>query len=239
MIVQIQPSVDIGEFIEKFGYNADVDASTGADEDITATGGDIYEPSAVVSAANINIVSTDTADDAAGTGARTLEIVGIDANYMLQSETVDLDGTTNVNPVNDYLAIDRAVVRTAGSGGMNAGIITIADGSGTFITIPAGFNQSLKAAYTIPADYKAGYLTGYEIGLANKTAAYVVGILQIKPFGEVWQTKDIFNTSSGSTYEHFNVIPAKIAAKSKIRLRIIDASADNLAVSGGFSLYLR
>lgn len=240
-LTQMLPLLDWGDHIHKFGYNADVDASTGSDEDIIAAGGEQYFPASVVAAADIDIASSDAADDAAGTGARTLFIQGVDADYMLQSEIVELDGTTDVHPTKNYLRIFRAYVVTAGSGGTNAGNIQIDDGAGNvFAYIPAGYGQTLQAAYTIPADYtNGGYMLQWYVAIDSKIAAYVNACIQVREYGGAWQTKEVIGVSADGPLVYTFAIPIHYPAKADIRLRILDASADNLLVSGGFDLLLR
>lgn len=118
MIVQNKPPIYVGDSVQKFGYNPDID-TTSDPEDVIFGGGTAYFPSSVVAAANIDIASDSSNDDGnpGGTGAQTLFIQGLDSNYMLQSETVTLEGTDNANPANDYLRIFRAYVVTSGTGG--------------------------------------------------------------------------------------------------------------------------
>ena len=46
-----------------------------------------------------------------GTGARTVLIEGLDENYDIQSETVTMDGTTNVVTTNTYIRLFRMTVQ--------------------------------------------------------------------------------------------------------------------------------
>lgn len=238
-IVEMRPPVSVGRFIRKFGYNADVDAFTGPDEDVIAAGGDQYWPAAAVAAASINIASSSAADAAAGTGARNIVIQGLDADGHEQSETITLNGTTNVKPTLDYLRIFRAYVEEVGSGGVNAGNITIADGTGTFAVIPASAGQTQQATYTIPTGYRGRGLR-IDVWLESKTANTVTGVFQWrKGAGYSWRTSHTF-VASNSNAAHIELCTAsdQYPAGSDIRLRVADASADNLAVSGEFNLYL-
>ena len=61
------------------------------------------------------------------TGALTIEIFGLDANYNPISEVVILDGLTFVTTTKSYLRIFRGIIRSAGSTGWNIGIITVRD----------------------------------------------------------------------------------------------------------------
>ena len=70
---------------------------------------DLYENAATVplypylAAASLLQVSSGSANDtAAGTGARTVTIVGLDANYNVISETLTMNGVTPVQTVNSY-----------------------------------------------------------------------------------------------------------------------------------------
>ena len=233
-----------GRWLTKFGYNPDVDAST-APEDLIYGGGNTYFPAAAIAAADIDIVSTDVNDDGdpASTGALTLTIEGLDSNWLLQKETVTLDGQTDVHPVNDYLRLFRAYVATAGSTGTNEGIITIDDGAGnTFCTIGAGEGQTLLLAYTIAADYLAGYLYDLHITVAssNATAKVVQARLQTRTDGGAWQTKTILAASTDGLGEmHWAGSGLKLPPKTDIRVTLFDASADNIPVAGHVLLYLR
>ncbi len=103
--------------INKFGRNTDVTAA----EDIWGAGGNWTQ---VTAACTSNFASSSASDTAAGTGARTLTIYGIDGSYADVSETLTLNGTSNVATANSYWHIYRALVATAGSGGTAVGTIT-------------------------------------------------------------------------------------------------------------------
>lgn len=112
------------------------------------------------SAAVVQVASTDANDTAAGTGARTIQIFGLDANYVEQNEVITLSGTTPVSSVNLYLRINVSIITTAGSGGVNAGTVYV--GTGTFTAgVPAvkldivspGKNYTQVGVYTVPANH--------------------------------------------------------------------------------------
>src|SRR6056300_692682 len=142
--------------IFKFGNNPLVGNSI---ETIWSEGG-LY--SYLSAATVLKVSSSNTADAAAGTGARTVELFGLDADYNEINETVTLNGQTAVNTIKEYLRINRMIIRSAGTGGQNAGIIYA--GTGTVTTgVPAnkyatingiqGSNQSLMSLWTIPSGY--------------------------------------------------------------------------------------
>ena len=94
----------------KFGFNPDIDDSL---ETIWAEGG-LYS---YLSAASVLKISSSSTDDAsAGTGARTITISGLDANYDEISESITLNGQTAVNTTQSFLRVFRLTVDTAGTG---------------------------------------------------------------------------------------------------------------------------
>jgi len=79
------------------------------------------------SAATMSVTSPDSDDAAAGTGARTVLIEGLDANYVEVLETVTLGDTTTTA----FLRVNKMSVVTAGSSRANEGIVYIGTGSVT------------------------------------------------------------------------------------------------------------
>lgn len=236
-IVEVRPSVSVGEFIRKFGVNSDVD--TAAAEDVIAAGGDQYWPTAAVAATSISINSSSANDTAAGSGARTLFIEGLDGDGNPQSETVTLNGVTAVNPANAYYRIQRAWVLAVGSGGVNEGNITIADGTGTLAYVPAAKGQTQQAAYTVPAGRRASLLK-LRMHVTGTTAANAQGELQWRPdMASSWRTIETINGQNLSNTELDYVAMSEFCALADIRLRVVSVSANNTIVSGAFELYLR
>lgn len=103
-----------------FGYNQDIDILS-VPEAIVSDGGATYLPTTPTAANSVNIVSTSTNDTANGTGARTLVIEGLTTDYAPFTETITLNGTTNVNPSFDVLRINTATVKTVAVLGQTSG----------------------------------------------------------------------------------------------------------------------
>lgn len=113
--------------------------------------------------------SSDAADAAAGTGARTITVGGLKTSFARFSETVTLNGTTEVNlATTAVLLIDTVEVATAGSGGLNAGIIQCGTGANTggdpavthayvpissATTVAGAGNKSMSFIYGVPDNY--------------------------------------------------------------------------------------
>jgi len=105
----------------------------------------------------LEVVSGSANDTAAGTGARTVKVEGVDASYVPFSETVTLNGTTPVALANtSVIAINRTTVLTAGSGLANAGNIDVRAVSGSLVksriqALAEAINISQDFVFTIPA----------------------------------------------------------------------------------------
>jgi hypothetical protein len=104
----------------------------------------------------MTIVSTSTSDAAAGTGAAAIQINGLDANFNMISEIVQLNGTTSVNTVNKYLRINGMSVSTVGTSsttGLNAGNISCKNGGTLYAQINAGIGQTQMSIFTVPNNF--------------------------------------------------------------------------------------
>lgn len=222
--------------VNKFGRNSDVDAGT---EDLWAQGGLYVEATA---ASVVNFVSSSANDTGAGTGARTILVIGLNASDVEVTETLTLNGTTNVPTVNSYNFISRVIVLTAGSGGANAGTITgTATGGGTplLISVVIGINQSQIGIYKVPAG-KSAYISSWGGSFYSATAGAQVELrLLIKPSGGVFNLKDNTNLFTGGTTVFIkNKTPPIVApASSIIKIQVVTANANN-DVSGNFDFVL-
>jgi hypothetical protein len=195
--------------INKFGYNPSI--GSGAFETIWETGNDYPWQS---SAVTVDVVSDNTNDDVAGTGARTLRIQGLDSSYNLVEETVDMDGTTTVTTTQTFLRVFRMSVETAGTSGNNEGTITVTytGGSDVAATITAGNGQTLMTLYTIPAGY-TGYLLSMNISSGKDQEMDFKFIQRDNGVANAaFQTKQFLNVRGGQTtviFNAINVIPQK------------------------------
>jgi len=227
--------------MRKFGANFDVDDV----EDIIVAGGFQTWPTSAYAGADIDIISTDAKDTLLGVGARTLTIEGLDANGRFQSETIALNGNVgDVHPTKDYLRIFQAWVASAGAEGDNAGTITIdVDGSNILAMIAIGYGQTLQATYTIPADYRHGWLTSYDAN-AQGNAAGLFGTLalQTRQVGSgSWITKELFQVDSSTAYYRDLATAGaviKLPAMTDIRMRVLSTSAANATYVGGFCIQM-
>lgn len=136
----------------------------------------------------LEIVSNDNTNDIpAGSGARSVTIIGLDGSWDLQSETVALNGTTAVNLVNSYTRIFRLYVASSGTYATTAtpshnSIITVRDQAtstviwGQIIQDPGatmGLGQSEIGCVSIPDGYIAR-LMSRSINIESTKSAHVI-----------------------------------------------------------------
>lgn len=142
--------------IYKFGRNADV--GTGAYEAVWAYGG-AYNFLQAASALRIQ-AGGNAADTAAGAGAQTITVYGLDENWDEVSETISTNGASASSPTSTtFIRVYRAVVSTVGTyHAANTGAITIETTGGTVVGyIAAGLGQTQMAIYSVPAG-KTAYM---------------------------------------------------------------------------------
>lgn len=154
----------------KFGYNKDID--NGAPETVWSYSGGLWTPQAV--ARTLSVVSSDVADKGtatAGTGARTVTIIGVNASRASQTETVTLNGTNAVTTSGTWLGVNRMVVTTAGTSTTNVGDITATSTTDGLVQgfIAAGDGITNQLIYHVPTGFTA-YVRKIIVGV-NKIGA--------------------------------------------------------------------
>lgn len=129
-----------------------------------------------------SIKSSSVNDTAAGTGARSVKITYFDAAMAGPfTETITLNGTTGVNTASTTVAfIEKMEVITVGSGGGNAGTITLTTSTGgagsTIGTILTGDNRTFWAHHYIAAG-KTCYIYSYRGSATVAAGAAFLNIL--------------------------------------------------------------
>ena len=154
--------------ISGVGSNPDVDTGT-LPEDVW-DGGGLY-PFLTASTA-LEIVSSDVNDSAAGTGARTVSVAGLNSSYVPVNQTLTLNGTTPVAIPTALFRIQNIRISSAGTGKVNAGIITVPAGF-SLVMGPWAFSisRSVATGYASIASYigdPSGFFRlGFEIGIST------------------------------------------------------------------------
>jgi hypothetical protein len=121
------------------------------------------------SATKLKIASTSANDTAEGTGARSTFIAGLDANGYWQHEIVPLAGQAGAESTLTYSRLNVAFNYSVGSGGYNAGRITIGTGTPVAGVLPTVYgvidgtvhthdNMMKQAIFSVPKGYRMYYL---------------------------------------------------------------------------------
>mgnify|MGYP001579140805 CR=1 FL=1 len=133
--------------VYQLGLNLDIDAGP-AD---VWSGGGLYPW--MTAATSLEVVSASANDAAAGTGARTVTINGLNASYVEVAQIITMNGTTAVAIPTQLFRINSMTITTAGSGQVNDGNITVRDaGAGTTRALmEAGYGALRQSQFTVPA----------------------------------------------------------------------------------------
>lgn len=193
-----------------------------------------------------SVASANANDTAAGTGARSVTITYYDATGAGPfTETVVLNGLTAVATANSNICfIESIVVATVGSGGANAGILTLyvnnAGGGGTIGTIGVGTivaavgdNRTLWAHHYVASNLTCA-ITSYIVGASGTVTFH----LRSKNPTNV-NAPDIaispFLTTAG---EFSATFPAPITVPGPARITAYAVpSANNLNINGAIGFY--
>jgi hypothetical protein len=110
----------------------------------------------------VQISSSSTADTLAGTGARTALVVGLDANFNKQVETINLNGQNAAIGTKIFSRVFSIDVLTCGTSGVNAGNIFcsptgtsltsgVPTATSTWVMVAIGDGFGCNGLVTIPA----------------------------------------------------------------------------------------
>jgi hypothetical protein len=220
-----------------FGFNPDVDTSQVSVWPLPSL---ITFPAAAL---QMTVSSSNANDTALGTGARTVVVQGLDANYNEVSETVTLNGQTAVTMTASLLRVNYAYVLTAGSGNGAAGDIYIGTGvvtagvpATTYDVIKFDYNTTITGSWTVPAGYTAyvsqGLFSSGQSGGSNQ----VQGRLLTRGTDNIRRTAAVTTINNGVADYVFEY-PIVIQEKTTIEATAIGSSNNN-AVSSMFILVL-
>jgi hypothetical protein len=222
----------------QFGINATV----GTSNETVWIGSNTYTFPAAASV--LKVSSSSASDAAAGTGARTVQIQGLNAAYEAVVETVILNGQTEVNTTNSYLRVNKMTVLTAGSGGTSVGNIyagtgTVTAGVPAVVVNQTGIlsNESESAFYTVPAGFTA-YITRWTMSSGNGTAnTHTRFTLRVRPQGGVFGTKALYNLPGSGIYECEAAFPLPIPEKADLDV-LAATSVDSATASTQLQIML-
>ncbi len=215
--------------VNTFGHNADVDS--GVVEDVWENGGTLTR---MTSAETMNIVSTSTSDDGSpvGVGARTVNISGLDSNFDPISETVTMNGTTNVLTSNSYIRVRRMLVLTADASATNTNVGTITATASSAATVQASIGVadgiSHNIHYTVPNN-KTSYLYKVELNVfkvSGGNAAIKFKAIITPPAGADFVVVEKAMESDNTELEIIFVPPVQFVEKTDLKITALSDSAN-------------
>lgn len=220
-----------------FGFNPDVDS---AQVSVWPLPSLITFPA---TALQMTVSSSSADDTSAGTGARTIVVEGLDANYNEVTETVTMNGQTAVTMTNALLRVNYAYVATAGSGNSAAGDIHIGTGTVTagvpatvYDIIKFDYNVTTTGSFTIPAGHTAYVSQGlFSTGQAGGSNS-VQGRLLTRGIDNIRRTAAITTINNGVANYVFEY-PLAVPEKTTVEATAIGSSSNN-ACSSMFILLL-
>jgi len=197
-------------------------------------GGYTIDQSAIAATpAVVGVASTDnTNDNAAGTGALTVSVSGLDASGNAATESVTMTGQTAVNTIATFSAVHELLVLTTGGNNANTGTIYV--GTGTFTAgVPAvrmasmeiGSNISSTGYYVVPTG-KTLYLTGMTASVVGSKEAEL--LVSISADGILWRTAVTFAVTSMSAGAPILSSPG-YAAGTHVRLSASGTAASTVS----------
>jgi len=234
--------------LDKFGFNADIGTTQ---ETLWSLGG-VYTWR--TAATKVKISSSDAKDTAAGVGARTVTIQGLDANFAETEETITMAGqTASAESTNTYLRIHRAFVVTNGSEIDNAGTLYVHetgaaltsgvpdDATKNLTVISPGYGQTLQSFYTVPAS-KTLYITQLHAAVGGAALNTVTTTLRTKDATLAanlfaWNTKAIRVFGLGGVADGQLSVPIKVTEKYDIEMTAV-VNTSTASVTGTFAGYL-
>ncbi len=191
----------------------------------------VFDQSAIsATPAVVGVGSTDNVNDiAAGTGALTVRVSGLDASGNAQTNDVTMTGTTAANTASTFSAVFEVEVLTTGANNANIGTIYV--GTGTFtagvpavrmLSMEVGFNRSTSAYYVVPTA-KTLYLRSIMASVST-TQKDVEVVIATSVDGILWITGLPYGAGSGNLVTPITAWPA-LAAGTHIRINATGSAA--------------
>lgn len=212
------------------GYNPDID--TGAEETIWPVGGS-WTPMAY---GTITAVSSSVNDTAAGSGARTLEIIHLDTDGVATTSTLDMDGTTPVVSVFSTNGINKVkVIQKNAGGGSNAGNITITAtvGGSTQAYIATGDSKSRQLIFNVPS---TGQYYIKRVRVNTETTTNGVFVKMSQRINGITYNELYSPTGGDGHFDSELAFPFPLIPNAKVWFGIVTEEASNIFADGFIEL---
>jgi hypothetical protein len=230
-----------------------INDSTGQFGIITSVAPTIMTHTAMTNASQVQPLSTanDNVDiyrvgANSGNGMGVAHFLGLDSNWDLQSETVILNGVTNVAMQQDYIRMHRAfAIIATDPNNANLGIIKAFDqGDATAIgvVIAVGSGQTEQAIISVPRDKTGFFLQGY-VGLNHSSFPQNTSTeftWKARTFGGCFRVNGRMacnNVGSGWWQYSYKGSPG-LPAMSDAKITCVSCTDDGVSIVGGIDLLL-
>lgn len=167
--------------------------------------------------ASTMVVSSSSASDT----AVTVQIFGLDANYARITETVALNGTSDVATTKVYFRINN-VVTTVGNA---VGTVYVKNAGGTtYAQIAIGAGKTNMSVYTVPADYTA-YMTQFDAFSSTSVTSGVFATFRGLLTSSTGVNNVVIVAPFLNTYAVTRLYPILIAEKTDLQLQCKSSGA--------------
>lgn len=224
--------IDGVSFIEKFGRTSDVPNGGVCTVWDYAGTQELY--SYLTAPSTVTAASDDASDNPTGTGARTINVQGLDENYLQVNETIPMNGTTTTT----FIRVFRALVATAGSTGNNEGNVLIRATSNNSVLAriakiannAPGAGQTFMSMVTVPAG-KTAYLTQWAVSSGKQNADTIAYVFVRDPLSVgdgAWNCKDVVEIQANSYIKDY-VVPLRFSERTDIEIRAFSDTGSSCA----------
>lgn len=215
------------------GINRDISTGT-TPETIWPTGGAYVWPTV---ATTVSLVSDDANDTAAGTGAQSVIIVGLDDEFNEINEVVVLAGLTPVVSTQLFFRINRLIVGSAGTSKNNEGLIIATVDSLTTSTIVATDGISLQVIYTIPKkEIQVAHAIQFFASIGKAQGGFASMAFSVTGVNGVKTTRIEIIVSTESIVIFPILAPGPLEVGDDIEGFVNEVSANGMQASAGFTI---
>jgi hypothetical protein len=177
------------------------------------------------------VSAANAADTVAGTGARSVTVIGLNGSYQRVRETVNTNGQTASPLTNTYCAIEKAQVIASGSNHSAVGLVYVGNGGPT-TGVPTNPMAVIAANESVSSGIHGGVavgekfcITGYDISIYQGTANDYIFTLTCLDIPTVTQWYPFHEHATPTTYNSRRFdIPIEIPEKTIFRLDVVSTS---------------
>jgi len=187
-----------------------------------------------------NLVSTSNSDRIGSTGINSILVNGVDNDFNVVSEIINLNGTTGVHSVNSYLVVNSTVILSVGGvGNINCTAIGNISANGVnnnFFKIVAGNSNGFVSRLAVPVGHSFLF-TGFSFNCLGTDSADVK--IKIKPYGLPIQDSQYLSVPQGSSINNnaSSIIIGVVPARTIIQIRGKALTGNDTTMTGIAEFY--